>query len=237
MLLGSAVPTMVGVSSLVGADGGVIAGAAGGTLSIRPLTWLDSGLVLPAASFCSAVKLWGPSESGELGVKVQSPLASTTADPMGLLPSNTVTVAPGSPFPLRIGVLSPLGLGSGSITGATGAEESITIVEGSDSTDRLPVASVASAVKRLLPSFSAMVVKIHWPEPSAVAVPSFTPLSYTVTRLLGSAVPVRVRVVALVTRSLGLAPLSGPTAVITGLAGAWVSITRLMGLEAGPVLP
>ena len=119
---------MAGVSSLVGPWSGVIAGAAGGVLSIVALTWFDVGLVLPAASFWSAVKLWVPSESGELGVNVQSPLASTTADPIALPLSYTVTLAPGSPLPLRIGVLSGLGLGNGLITGAVGADESISIV-------------------------------------------------------------------------------------------------------------
>ena len=128
VLLGSAVPMMAGVSSLVGPWSGVIAGAAGGVLSIVALTWFDVGLVLPAASFWSAVKLWVPSESGELGVKVQSPLASTTADPIALPLSYTVTLAPGSPLPFRIGVLSGLGLGNGLITGAVGADESISIV-------------------------------------------------------------------------------------------------------------
>ena len=128
MLLGSAVPTIVGVLSFVGPWSGLIAGAAGGVLSIVALIWFDVGLVLPAASFWSAVKLWGPSESGALGVNVQSPLASTTADPIVLPPSYTVTLAPGSPLPFRIGVLSGLGLGNGLITGAVGADESITIV-------------------------------------------------------------------------------------------------------------
>ena len=41
----------------------------------------------------------------------------------------------------------------------------------------MPVASVASAVNRLLPSCRAIVVNVHWPEPFAVAVPSSTPLS------------------------------------------------------------
>ena len=134
-------------------------------------------------------------------------------------------------------MLSLLGLGSGLITGAEGADESITIVAGSEVTDRLPTASVASTVKRLLPSFSGMVVKVHWPEPSVVTVPSTTPLSETVTRLLGSAVPTRVSTLAVVIRSVGLAPVSGPTVVMTGLPGGVVSTTRPSGAEAGLVLP
>ena len=54
---------------------------------------------------------------------------------------------------------------------------------------------------------------------------------------MASPVPVRVRILALVIWSVVLAPLSGPTATITGLAGGVVSITRLTGLEAGLVLP
>ena len=46
---------------------------------------------------------------------------------MALPLSYTVTLAPGSPLPLRIGVLSGLGLGNGLITGAVGADESISI--------------------------------------------------------------------------------------------------------------
>ena len=128
MLLGSAVPLKVGVLSLVGPEGGVITGAAGGALSILVFTWLEVGLVLPTASFWVAVKLWVPSESGVLGVKVQLPLASTTAVPMVLPPSMMLTMAPGSPVPERFGVVSFNGLGSGLITGALGALVSITMV-------------------------------------------------------------------------------------------------------------
>ena len=45
------------------------------------------GLVLPATSVWVALRLWAPSKSGVLGVKLQLPFASAVALPIGVEPS------------------------------------------------------------------------------------------------------------------------------------------------------
>ena len=103
-------------------------GAFGAVVSIIVVTMLEVRLLFPAVSFWVAVNAVEPSDIGVVGVKLQLPLASTTAVPIGLLLALMVTTAPGSPVPERVGVLSPLGLGSELITGALGALASTTIV-------------------------------------------------------------------------------------------------------------
>ncbi len=75
--------------------------------TVKPIGLLK-GPTLPAGSTWPAVRLWGPFESGVVGVKLQLPLGSTTAVPMGVLPplSKMLMVAPGSPLPLKVGVVS-----------------------------------------------------------------------------------------------------------------------------------
>src|SRR5258707_1160080 len=70
----------------------------------------EATLALPAMSVWVAVRLWSPSNSGEL-VIVQLPAASATAVPSTVVPlvSYSVTVAPASaPLPLTVGVVSLL---------------------------------------------------------------------------------------------------------------------------------
>ena len=105
-----------------------MAGAFGAVVSITVVTVLEVELLLPAVSFWVAVNGVVPSDIGVVGVKLQLPLASTTAVPIGLPLALMVTTAPGSPVPEIVGVLSPLGLGSELITGAVGALASTTIV-------------------------------------------------------------------------------------------------------------
>jgi hypothetical protein len=75
--------------------------------TVKPIGLLK-GPALPAGSTWPAVRLWGPLDSGVVGVKLQLPLGSTTAVPMGVLPplSKMLMVAPGSPLPLKVGVVS-----------------------------------------------------------------------------------------------------------------------------------
>ncbi len=127
VLPGSAVPVMAGVALLI-VPRLLMAGAFGAVVSITAVTVLEVGLLLPAVSFWVAVNAVVPSDIGVVGVKLQLPLASTTAVPIGLPLALMVTTAPGSPVPEIVGVLSPLGLGSELITGAVGALVSTTIV-------------------------------------------------------------------------------------------------------------
>ena len=103
-------------------------GRLGAVVSITVVTVLEIRLLLPAVSFWVAVNAVEPSDIEVVGVKLQLPLASTTAVPIGLPLALMVTTAPVSPVPERVGVLSLLGLGSELITGAVGALESTTIV-------------------------------------------------------------------------------------------------------------
>src|SRR5690606_20493431 len=128
VLPGSAVPLMV-VPLL-----GSITGAAGATEST---VMLAGALVLPVGSVAVALTTV-PSGSGVPGVKLQLPLPSAVAWPMGLpLPSVRVTVLPGSAVPL---IVVPL---LGLITGAGGALASTVTVAGGL---LLPVASWATTL-------------------------------------------------------------------------------------------
>lgn len=103
----SAVPLMAGVVSfVVPPDAGLlIVGALGAVVSTITVTGVDVGLVLPAMSLCVAVSMWLPSVNGALGVQLQLPLTSAVVEQIGVPPSSTFTIAPGSaPIPLIDGV-------------------------------------------------------------------------------------------------------------------------------------
>ena len=87
--------------------------------------------------------------------------------------------------------------------------------------ETLPAASVALAVTVWLPSDSAELVIDQLPLPSALVLPSdvLPSVSYSVTVLFASAVPVKVGVVSLVMSSLEDEPLSVPD-VRSGADGA-----------------
>ena len=61
----------------------------------------DIALVFPTASACVAVNEYGEFAS-EAVVKLHVPSVLTVTDPMALDPSEIVSVAPGSPVPLRL---------------------------------------------------------------------------------------------------------------------------------------
>ena len=91
-----------------------------------------------------------------------------------------------------------------------------------EATDVLSAASVALAVRVWEPWLNADEVMLQFPEPSAVAVPSnVVPLvSYSLTVLFASAVPVNVGVVLLVMLSVAEMPVSVPF-VMSGVLGAF----------------
>ncbi|NJM42243.1 MAG: hypothetical protein HC853_16630 [Anaerolineae bacterium] len=96
----------------------------------------------------------------------------------------------------------------------------------------LPAGSVVVVASVCGPLLNGVVVQLQLPLVSATAVQSTGPPtpSRTVTVLPGSAVPVTVGVLSLVVLlSVGL--------VTAGAAGAVVSIVKLRGALAGPVLP
>ena len=195
---GSAVPLSVGVVSLVlspevsaprrsgtSSSTWVMTGAAGATLSIVRVQVLETGLVLPAASVATAVRVCGPSAIGVSGVKIHTPRPLATVVPIATPSTRRVTVAFGSAVPLSVGVASlvvslissePVRPGTSSttceITGAPGAVPSTLIVHESDNPLGLPAGSVAVAVSTYVPSVSGEGgVKLHWPEEDTTTVP------------------------------------------------------------------
>src|ERR687891_174294 len=85
---GSPVPVIVGVASTV------------------KLTGSEAGEALPSASVWVAVTVWSPSVSGSVSSRLQVPSAATVVVPTTAPSMVTVTVAPGSPVPVIVGVLS-----------------------------------------------------------------------------------------------------------------------------------
>ncbi|GJE06197.1 hypothetical protein AOPFMNJM_1511 [Methylobacterium jeotgali] len=109
--------------------------------------------VLPAASVAVAVRLWAPSARVP-GVKLQRPSAEATVSPSRTPASSTVTVAPASAVPLRVGlrlavIPSPAVPVSGVkpvIAGASGATRSTAWAVEPVRVAGLPAASITSLV-------------------------------------------------------------------------------------------
>ena len=132
------------------------------------------------------------------------------AVPIELPSRKTSTVLPGSAVPS----ITPLVISLVVISGASGALVSTVKLTVVDSSDVLPAASVADAVKLNSPSAKAVAgVNVQLPESSAVAVPIELPSRNISTVLPGSAVPVISGVVSLV----------APVVVIVGASGAMPS--------------
>ena len=182
---------------------GSITGVAGATASTVVLT---GPLVLPAASWATAL-ITVPLVSGVPGVKLQLPLPSAVACPIGLPPPSVrITVAPASAVPL---ITVPL---LGSSTGVAGATESTVVLAGPLV---LPAASWASALITEPLASGVPGVKLQLPLPSAVTWPIGLPLpSVRITVAPASAVP------------LMTTPLLG---LITGAGGAMASTVTLAG--------
>ena len=104
VLPASAVPVSTGVVSLV--VWLLTVGAAGALVSTVKSSGALDGPVLPAGSVATVVMLCSPWASGEVGVRLQAPLLPAVAVPIRVPLSYTLTVAPGSALPLKVGVVS-----------------------------------------------------------------------------------------------------------------------------------
>ena len=96
--------------------------------------------------------------------------------------------------------------------------------------ESLPAMSVAMALNLCVPSASTGVLIVHLPAESVRPTAITTPLSYSVTLLNGSAVPLMSRALSLVRKS-PCTPRSSLKPVITGAAGATVSTVTLSTSE------
>src|SRR5580765_226412 len=179
---GSPVPVIVGVVSLVDdpSVGAVITGAAGAVVATVKVTGAETGETLPAGSAWVAVTVTAPSASGVVGVSDHVPPSATVAVPIVAPPAAvTVTVAPGSPVPPMVGVLSFVDDPSAGavITGAVGALVSTVKVTGADGGETFPAGSGWVAVSVVVPCGSGVVgVTNHVPPASTVAVPMVAPV-------------------------------------------------------------
>src|SRR5918998_338505 len=186
--------------------GPVTTGGSGATVSTVNVTGSDAGEAFPTASICVADTVCGPSPSGVVGSSVQVPSGATVAVPTTTPSTVTVTVAPGSPVPVIVGVLSEIvdpsaGL---STTGASGTVVSTVNVTVSDAGDVLPAGSVCVAVTVWSPSASGVVTsRLQVPSGATVVVPTTVPSMVTSTVAPGSPVPVIVGVESGVTSPSG----------------------------------
>ena len=211
----------------------------------------DATETLSASSVALAVIVWVPLPS-TLVATLQLPLPSAVVVARTVTPSvsYSVTMLFASAVPLSVGVVAVVirsvaeipvsGVMIASIAGAAGAVVSIVTGSAVDASDTFPATSVALAVMLWLPSPSVLVATVQAPLPSAVAVartvvPS---VSYSVTRLPGSAVPCSVGVASSVIRSVAELPVSGLiVAAITGAAGPTVSMVTDRAADAVETLP
>lgn len=195
-------------------------------------TALETGEALPPGSVEIAVSVCAPGVSAEVGVKVQLPDPSVVAVPTDVPSTRTVTVLLASAVPEMVGRLVVCELFEGeAMTGATGGVVSMAKVLVFDAPETLPAASVEVAETVCEPAASGDEgVKVQFPEPSVVAVPTGEPSIRTVTVLLASAVPLMAGVVLLVA-------LASAGAVTTGAAGAVVSMVKVLVFEETETLP
>ncbi|ARF89233.1 uncharacterized protein BCN122_II2490 [Burkholderia cenocepacia] len=196
-------------------------GAPGAVVSPVTVTEAD-GPVLPAASV-AVTPITVPAGSGVEGVYVHAPLGSAVTVASGV-PSpfvSMLTVAPTSAVP-------DSDVPSVAFTvGSAGAVVSIVSSKAALGVLTLPAASVAVTVIECAPSPKPVVgVNVHFPDESAVVVPSSVVPSYTLTLLPASAVPPSVGVVSLVAPPIVTGCCaSSLTAVIAGVSGTIVSTT------------
>ena len=165
---------------------------------------------LPAASVCVAARVW-PLIWGGSSVRLNVPSAATSAEP-STTPAAlvTVTVAPGSPVPVRV---LPSAVNA-SAPGAPGAVVSAAIkaVAG----EVLPDASVCVALRVSPLVWGGFRVRLNVPSAATSAEPSTTPAALvTVTVAPGSPVPVKVLPSAANARAPGAAGAVISGAVIT----------------------
>ena len=261
-LPGSAEPMKVGVFtrvipseleaplSLPDASNG-IPGLTGAIVSIMIASAPEASLVLPAASVALTVRLCAPLASALLVMR-HTPSVATVV-PSSVVPSVPYkrTTLPASAVPEKTGVLmrvmpslleAPLSLsaanaGAGGANGAVVSAGSMKMTSGDEARLVLPAASVALTVRMCVPRASVLLVMLHTP-PVATALPSTrVPLvSYKVTVLPASAVPVITGVAMLVLRSEADAPVS-LAASSTGAGGATGAVVSSVSVNAPPSAP
>src|ERR1700730_10527857 len=163
--------------------------------------------------------------------KIHAPVPFAVALPSSVAPSNTLTVLLVIASPTV-----PLSGENDAIVGALGTWVSTVTASAADTAPMVPAASVAVAVKLWTPLASTAVAKFHAPVPFAVAVPSSVAPSNTLTVLLASAGPARVRTVALVMPSPTV-PLSGENDAIVGALGTWVSTVTASAADTALMVP
>ena len=178
-----------------------------------------------------ATAVVGPSGNAVVGVQLQLPFPSTvpvhSTVPVGEVV--TVTKPPGVPVPVKVGVVSLTTL---PVEGIEIVGVVLLTLNGREADGPvLPPASVAVACKTCGPLLSGVLTsQLQLPLVSVVAVHSSVPFSLTFTVLFGSDVPVTVGVLSLV-----VLPEAG--VLITGAAGATVSIVKLRTALGAPVVP
>ena len=188
--------------------------------TVKVLTF-DESETLPAASVSMAETVCAPLVSAEESVRLQVPAAVTTGAPATATPSmRTVTVAPGSPVPVTVGVavLTTLPFAGPTTTGVTGARVSTVKLTGALS-GVVPFASVAVAVATCGPTASAEAgAQENAPPAEDVVVHTTTPSTFTFTVTEGLVVPLKVGVALAV-----VLPLAG--AVSVGVSGSGLNVT------------
>ena len=141
----SAVPTIVGVVSLVVVDDVDIVGCSGFVVSIVNETGSDDVDVFPAASVAVTVKTKSCAESEGL-VIVKEPSVFAVVDPNSDDPLNSFTVLPASAVPTIVGVGLLVVVDDVDIVGCAGFVVSIVNATALDESDTLFAASVAVTV-------------------------------------------------------------------------------------------
>lgn len=212
---------------------GLTTGAAGAVPSVvTPIGAVD-GLLLPAGSVCAAAKLCAASANAAAGVHVQLPALSTTPEHTVAAPSLTVTVAPGSPVPVKVGVVSEVKVPAvGAVNnGTAGATVSTVRACAAEAEPMLPAGSVCFAEMECRPSVSGLTgVQDHTPAALTTPLQIAVAPSDIVTVAPISPVPVKV----------GVVPLMAPPAagvVMTGATGAVVSMVTVTGVDEVLALP
>jgi hypothetical protein len=167
VLPGSAVPVKVGVLSFVVAfaAGAVTAGATGALLSTVKL--VGGVVVVPPGSLICATTVFGPSVIGVVGMQLQLPAVAPPASIVAVQSTGplgccvTVTVPPGVPVPVNVGVVSLMGepaVGDVMLDAVLLTVNGVVVVG-----PVLPAGSVAVVASVCGPLHSGVVVQLHVP--------------------------------------------------------------------------
>ena len=156
----------------------------------------DVSDTFPTLSVAVADTVWLPLVSAAGATKLQVPSAATTGAPATGTPSmRTVTVVPGSPVPVMVGVamLTVLPVAGPTTTGVMGAlvstENRTGVLSGV-----VPLALVAEAVATWAPSERALAsggVQVYVPAAVLTVVHNTTPSTLMLTVTLGLVTPIK----------------------------------------------